>query len=341
MQRERPQVGVIGAGNWGKQVVRTFHGLGALAAVAEANTAIHPALGVQCPGIPLYADYREVLGGPFPAVVIATPANSHYPIAREALLAGKDVLVEKPLTMAADQAEELVALSQERGRLLMVGHLLLFQPAVQWIKAYLDRGGLGRLFGLYQERLNLGRVRSVENVLWSLGVHDVAVLLYLMGEDPCQIEVTGHRILQPHIEDDLYLHLHFPGGTKAHLHTSWLWPERCRRLVVLGSEGMLTYDEVNQAVTLHHKRIDPDLQSRDDGSELLFRGSGEPLALEAEHFLAAVQSRTRSPFIDGTHGVQVVKVLEAATLRLLAAGSDRKKEGADAHPAPGSDPTVP
>lgn len=320
MQQPRAQVGVIGAGNWGQNVVRTFHGLGALAAVAEANTAIHAGLTVQYPGVPLFADYRQVLEAPCPAVAIATPPNSHYPIAREALLAGKDVLIEKPLTMAVSEADELVAIARERGRILMVGHLLLFQPAVQWIKGYLDRGELGCVFSLHQERLNLGRARSVENALWSLGVHDLAVLLYLVGELPCHIEATGQSVLQPGVEDDVYLHLQFPGETKAHLHASWLWPEKQRRLVVVGSEGMLAYDEADQSVSLHRKRITPGLQSRDDGTEVLFLGSGEPLTLEAEHFLAAVATRMRSPFSDGSHGAQVVRVLEMAMISLRGYG---------------------
>jgi predicted dehydrogenase len=222
----------------------------------------------------------------------------------------------------------------------MVGHLLLFQPAVQWIKAYLDAGALGRVFAVYQERLNLGRARSVENALWSLGVHDAAVLLYLTGQPPCHVRATGQRILQPELEDDVYLHMRFPDGTQAHLHTSWLWPEKCRRLVVVGSDGMLVYDEADQSVTLHRKRIAPDLRSWDEGSELVFHGSREPLTLEAEHFLAGVQTGARSPLIDGTQGLAVVRVLAAGS-RCLAESCAEKAVQADAGPASGSGPAVP
>jgi predicted dehydrogenase len=295
-------------------VVRTFHSLGALAAVAEADVALHPALAAEYPGVPLHADYRSLLADEaITAVVVATPAPTHGQIARDALLAGKDVLVEKPITLASAEAETLVALARERGRILMVGHLLLFQPAIQWLKAYLDGGALGRVVSLHQERLNLGRARAVENALWSLGVHDVAVLLYLMGgQEPCRVEATGHCVLQPSVADDVYLHLHFSDGTQAHLHTSWLWPEKCRRLTVVGSAGMLVYDEVAQTVTLHKKRIASDLQQWDEGSEVLFRGSGEPLMLEAAHFLEGVRSRMPSPLIDGMRGAEVVRVLEQA-----------------------------
>jgi predicted dehydrogenase len=336
-QQDRPAVGVIGAGNWGRNLVRTFHGLGALAAVAEANTAMHPALSAAYPGVPLYANYRELLACAVDAVVVATPAPSHHAIASEALLAGKDVLVEKPMTLSAADAADLVALARERGRILVAGHLLLFQPAVQWIKQYLAGGALGQVHALYQERLNLGKARPVENALWSLGVHDVAVMLGLMGGAPDRVEATGQCMLQPGIEDDVHLHLHFPGKAQAHLHTSWLWPEKRRRLGVLGSAGMLVYDELAQTVTLHRKWIAPaDLGTRDRGSEVLFRGSGEPLALEAAHFLECVATRTRSPLADGVHGLEVVRVLEAASHCLAA----ERGEGR-ACSAPGPDPAAP
>lgn len=331
--QERPQVGVIGAGRWGQNLVRTFHALHALGGVAEANPALHEWLAQTVPGVPHYLDYRELLAAPVPAVVIATPVPSHYEIARAALLAGKDVLVEKPLTLSSQEADALVALAQAEGRLLLVGHLLLFQPAVPLIKGYLASGQLGRVVSLHQERLNLGTARSVENALWSLGVHDLAVQLYLMGEAPDQIDATGQAILQPEIADDVHLHLRFPDGAQSHLHAAWLWPEKRRRLVLIGTEGMLTFDEGEQSVTLHRKRITPDLVHHDAGSEVLFRGGGAPLTLEAEHFLAAVQSQRRSTLIDGVHGAQVVRVLEAVTQRLKGgychAGSTPGSDAAD------------
>lgn len=335
------KVGVIGAGNWGRNLVSTFAQLGALAAVCEANTTMHAGLAAQHPGVALYDDLDRLLQEPVPAVVIATPASTHYQVAKAALLAGKDLLVEKPLTMRMSEAEELVALAQDRGRILMVGHLLLFHPAVRWLKAYLEAGGLGRLHGLHQERLNLGRARSVENALWSLGVHDVAVLLYLMGEPPCAVTVAGQRILQPAIEDEVYLHLRFPSGPQGHLHTSWLWPERRRHLTLIGSAGMLTYDELAQQITLHRKGIDAGLQSWDQGSEVLFQGTGEPLLLEAEHFLQGVESRTRSPLIDGVQGLQVVRVLEMATAALNGDASGQEEGKGHEGSALGPDPAVP
>jgi predicted dehydrogenase len=250
-----------------------------------------------------------------PAVAIATPVPTHYPIAREALLAGKDVFVEKPITLSLAEAEDLAKLAKQLDRVLMVGHLLLYQPAIQWIKQYLAAGELGQVHSLHQQRLNLGRARAVENVLWSFGVHDVAVLLHLVGAAPTRIYATGQRVLQAKVEDDVYLHLGFPGGVQAHLHTSWLWPERRRGLTVVGSKGMLVYDEIAQTVTLHKKGITPELANRDEGAEVVFSGSGEPLKLELEHFLARVADRA-APLSDATSGVEVVRVLEEASRQL-------------------------
>ncbi|MGE5551276.1 MAG: Gfo/Idh/MocA family protein [Bacteroidota bacterium] len=306
------KIGVIGAGNWGKNIVRTLYGLNGLAAVAETSTDIRAGLETEYPSLQVYPDYQSLLGTDIPAVAIATPVITHFEVAKAALLAGKDVFVEKPLTLASAEAQDLVRLAEKKQRILMVGHLLLYQPAVQWVKSYIASGALGKLHSLHQERLNLGRARKVENALWSLGVHDVAVLLHLVGQAPEGLEVSGQCVLQPGIEDDVYLHLNFPGGVQAHLHNSWLWPEKHRRLTVVGSEGMLVYDEADQTVTLHRKGINPDLSNRDGGAEIAFRGDGEPLALELKHFLDCVAGRL-TPLSDGRSGLAVVRVLEEAT----------------------------
>ena len=309
-------VAVIGAGAWGKNLVENFHRLGRLAAVAEPSSTLRADLAARYPTVPLWADHRAMLSrDEITAVAIAPPLPTHHPQAPEAPLARKDVFVEKPLTMSAADAADLVALAEERGRVLMVGHLLLYQPAIRWIKAYLDAGELGRVYALHQERLNLGRARAVENALWSLGVHDVAVMLYLVGEPPADVRAVGQRALQPGVEDDVHLHLAFPGGCRAHLHTSWLWPEKRRRLTVVGERGMIVFDELEGAVTLHRKRIGPDLAHADAGSEVVFQGSQEPLDLELRHFLARV--RDRGPVLSsGGSGAEVVRVLELATRQL-------------------------
>ena len=313
-----PTVAVIGAGRWGRNLVKNFHALGALGAIAETDPVLRATLAREYPTIPIYDGYSDILNGKnheIPAVVIATPVATHYALAKEAILAGKDVFVEKPMALSAEEAEDLERLAAQKDRILMVGHLLLYQPAIRFIKSYLDAGKLGAIYSLHQERLNLGRVRTVENALWSLGVHDVAVLLHLVGDKPSEVTAVGHRVLQPEIEDEVYLHLSFPGGVKAHLHVSWLWPEKTRRLVVVGSDGMLVYDELTQNVTLYRKTINPDLTNHDEGSEVIFKGGEEPLTLECRHFLDCVATR-RKPISDGSNGVEVVRVLERATRAL-------------------------
>jgi predicted dehydrogenase len=249
------------------------------------------------------------------AVAIATPAPTHFALARAALLAGKDAFVEKPLALEVRDARELTDLALDSGRVLMVGHLLLYQPAITWMHRWLASGQLGEVYSLHQERLNLGTARPVENALWSLGVHDIAVLLYLTGSEPTGVQVSGQRVLGEAVEDDVTVHLEFAGGVQAHLHTSWLWPEKRRRLLVVGSAGMLAYDELDGRVVLHRKGIGPDLKSWDHGSEEVFRASGEPLRLELQHFLDRLQDRQK-PLSDGASSLPVLRVLERASLLL-------------------------
>ncbi len=308
-------VGVIGAGNWGKNLVRTFYRLGELAGVAEIHRETQKMLMTEYANVAVYQEFERLLKSDVQAIAIATPAHTHYEVAREALLAGKDVFVEKPLALSLVEAEELVDIAEQKGRILMVGHLLLYQPAVQWMKRYIESRAIGRLAFLSQERLKLGRVRSVENVLWSFGVHDIAVLLYLVGEKPLRVRAVGQRVLQEGIEDDVYVHLAFSDGVQAHLHVSWLWPEPRRLLTVVGSKGMLTYNELEQKVVLHKKRVTSDLNIYDKGSDMVFEGNDEPLLLECRHFLECVAQR-KKPLSDGRSALDVIEVLENAGKQL-------------------------
>jgi predicted dehydrogenase len=316
------KVAVIGAGRWGKNLVRAFYELGALAAVAETSPVIREQMATMYPDVTFYESYHLLLQSDITAVVIATPAATHYAIAGEALLAGKDVFVEKPLTLSVTEAEELHRMSNRLGRILMVGHLLLYQPAIQWICHYLNSCELGELHSIHQRRGQLGRLRSVENVLWSLGVHDIAVLLQLAGDHPHRIVTNSQRVLQNQIEDDVYLHMIFPNGVQAHLHSTWLWPQKERRMIIIGSQGMLTYDEIGQTVTLHKKGILHDLSERDEGSEVVFQGEKEePVKREASHFLECISTRS-TPLSNGAHGVAVIRVLEEAN-RMMKEGTLR------------------
>ena len=310
------KLAAIGSGAWGKNIVRTLHQMGALGVVAEAAPHLREQLATDYPGMEVVEHYGDLFArADIPAVTIATPAATHHRIAKDCLLAGKDVFVEKPMTMTAAESEDLVATAEKHGRILMVGHLLMYKPAVQFIRDYLAAGSLGRIFTLHQERMKLGKARSVENALWSLGVHDVAALLFIAGEAPARVSFSGHRGLQAGIEDDTYLHMTFADGRIAHLHNSWLWPEDRRGLKVIGERGMLVYDEKVETVTLVKKRVDEKLNNVDEGSELLFEAPKDfqALTVEMQHFLDCVQSR-QTPRSCGRNGLDVVRVLEQAAL---------------------------
>ena len=308
------KVAVIGAGAWGKNLVRTLHGMQALHTVVEAAAPLREAAAAACPGIPVAADYGVLLGdSSVSAVAIATPAPTHHRIAKDCLLAGKDVFVEKPMTLTAVEAEDLVRTAEQHGRVLMTGHLLLYKPAVVFIRDWLEAGHLGRIFTYHQERMKLGKARAVENALWSLGVHDVAALLFIAGAAPVDVAFSGHCGLQPGIEDDTHLHLRFADGRLAHLHNSWLWPEDRRGLKVVGEKGMLVYDEKSETVTHVRKSVDASLNNVDEGSRVLFSAPPDFQALRAEleHFLDCVRTRA-VPRSCGRNGLEVVRVLERA-----------------------------
>lgn len=307
-------IAVIGAGNWGRNLVKTLAHLGVLTHVAEPSESIRSRISAEYPGVDLRNGYESLLNeAGINAVAIATPAPTHHAIAKAFLEAGKDVFVEKPITLDVAEAEDLAATAEARDRILMAGHLLMYQPAIARVKEMIDGGVIGRLFTIHQERLKLGRARAVEDVLWSFGVHDVAVLLHLAGAAPVRSSAVKHRGLQPEVADDVYLHLEFASGTTAHLHNAWLWPENRRRLTAIGSEGMIVYDEVAQTVVLHRKRIDPDsLANVDEGEEVVFEGAAQPLEIELRHFLDCVETR-RAPRSCGRSAVEVVRVLEQAS----------------------------
>ena len=305
------RIAVIGAGNWGINLVRNLRDLDVLSHVAESVADLRDRVRSEADDIELLDDYRPLLKADIDGIAIATPVPTHAAIAGEFLAAGKDVFVEKPMTFTVAEAEDLVAKAEEGKRILMVGHLLLYQPAIHWLKEYLNAGELGKVYSFHQERMKLGRARAAENVLWSLGVHDVAVLLYLAGSAPVATSFSGHCGLQENVADDTYLHMEFSGGVKAHLHNSWLWPENRRRLTVVGEKGMLVYDELAQSVILHRKSIDAGLQNQDQGEEVVFEGSGQLLRLEMEHFIECIKTRS-TPRSDGMNGLDVVRVLDSA-----------------------------
>jgi len=326
-----PAVAVAGCGAWGRNHVRTLNGLGALAGVVEVLPPLREKIKAEYPEIRVWSSLEQA----FPCadgIVVATPASSHAALAAKALAAGKAVLVEKPMTLSVREAQALVAMAREAGRPLMVGHLLLYQPAVQELKRLLDASAVGRVLRIHQERLNHGRVRSTENVLWSLAPHDLAVLCYLMDGVPHAVRTTGAAFLQPGIHDDVHLDLAFSQGRSAHIHAAWYWPGKRRGLRILGTDGMIAYNEADQSLTLHRKRLkggDPPagLAPVDEGSERVFEGAGDPLRLEDQHFLDCLATGAR-PLSDGSSGVEVVRILEEADAQLRQALHSTAKETA-------------
>lgn len=337
---EPVRVAVVGAGEWGKNHVRTFAQLkGArLVAVCDLEDARLASVRSQYPGVSTTTRYDEILRDPsVEAVAIATFAAEHFTQARQALEAGKHVLVEKPMTLRVSEGEDLLRLSQRAGRCLMVGHLLLYHPAVVKMKQLVSSGDIGELFYLYSQRLNLGRVRRDENALWSFGPHDVAVALHLFGAEPEVVTAKGAAYLQTGIVDVAFVTLHFPGHKMAHIHLSWLDPHKVRRTTMVGSRKMVVFDDMEPSdkIRIYDKGVDvrPEAVSSEDYLRVRFgdiliphTGTGEPLRVEAQHFLECVRSGS-TPRTDGTHGLQVIRVLAAAQQSLDLDGAPVSVKG--------------
>ena len=331
----RVQIACVGAGYWGKNLVRVFHDLPdvQLRQVCDASPEIRRAIQRQYPDVPITANYDEVLSDDaLDAVVLAVPAAEHYELARRALERGKHVYVEKPMTLDAATSAHLVELAAERDRVLMVGHLLKYHPAVQMLHDLVREGALGDLYYLYSQRVNLGIVRSDENALWSLAPHDISVILYLLGQEPDAVSARGECYLQPDIEDVVFANLHFADGKMAQMQLSWLDPHRIRRLTVVGSRKMAVFDDVEstEKVRIYDKSAErPQYDSYGDSIALRFGDvviprlqMAEPLKLECQHFVECVRTG-QAPRSDGRDGLRVVRVLEAAQASLRQAGCPR------------------
>lgn len=319
------KVAVLGYGHWGRNLVRVFHELGALHAVCEARQEARAEVAAKFPGVQVTADAAAVLNNAaIPAVVIATPAETHFPLAMAALQAGKDTFVEKPLALRSSEAEKVIALAAEKGRILMVGHLLRYHPAILKLKELCAAGELGRIEYVYSNRLNLGKVRREENALWSFAPHDVSVLLHLFESLPLQVSTTGGTYLQPNIADVTVSNLLFDNGARAHIFVSWLHPFKEQKLVVVGSKKMAVFDDVAPANKL--TLVDKDIAlvngnfqvKKPEGVPVPFAAS-EPLRNEAAHFLESVRTR-KAPCTDGAEGLRVLLVLQACQKSLQLNG---------------------
>ena len=319
-------VAVVGCGYWGKNLVRNFSSLGALHTLCDQDPEQLRRMTETYPQVKRSrGQYEEVLADPeVRAVVLATPAQMHYSMAKSALSAGKDVLVEKPLALRVEEGMELRDLAWARGLILMVGHLLEYHPGIMKLKELVDSGELGKIQYLYSNRLNLGKVRREENILWSFAPHDISVMLHLLGEMPASVTASGGTYLHPHITDVTVTNLMFESGTRAHIFVSWLHPYKVQNLVVVGDRKMASFDDVasTDKLVLYDQRIEwidrQPVPRKGEGEPVAFEPA-EPLARECEHFLESVEKRTPVR-TDGENGVRVLQVLEACQASLESGG---------------------
>lgn len=311
--------GVIGWGYWGPKIGRNLDTLPHAMVAMVADTDAHrlATLAANQPWIQVTTQAEDIFRSDIDAVVIATPVRTHFQFAREALLHNKHVLVEKPLTNSVAQAEELIALAQERERILMVGHTFEYNPAVNELRRLVQSGDLGKIYCVEAERVNLGLFRHDINVIWDLAPHDVSILLYLLGKKPERIKVQAHANLQPHIEDVAHLDLEFADSMNAHIHVSWLHPCKIRRVTVIGDARMVVYDDTSQAemLKIYNKgadvHADPGVSYRNGEITIPYIDWIEPLRLECEDFANAIRTRAQ-PRAHGGVGLEVVRILAAA-----------------------------
>jgi len=327
-------VAVIGGGGWGRNHVRNFSEIPScrLKTICDLNEKVLAAHKAACKGVEVTLRAADIFGdAAIDAVILATDAPSHYRLAREALDAGKHVFVEKPMTLAPADAEDLVARADRGGRVLMVGHLLEYHPCVLQLKDLVDQGRLGRLRYMYCQRVNLGVVRKDENAWWSLAPHDVSVILFIFQAEPVTVTAQGQAYLREGVEDVVFAQLKFADGRMAHIHVSWFDPHKIRKMTLVGADKMATFDDMDasEKIRIYDKGADV------SGSVVGFEQSvnirsgdilipktpgGEPLRAECLHFLDCVE-HGKTPRSDGRDGLRVVRVLEAAERSLKAGGA--------------------
>lgn len=308
-------IAVIGAGYWGKNLVRNFHALGALGCIVDPNPEVQAKMAKAYPDTRIHHSLEDALRDPnISGIAIATPAETHGFMVKKGIYAGKDIYVEKPLCLSEAEGKKLIELAKEKGRILMVGHLLWYHPALLKLKDIIDEGGLGRIRYIYSNRLNMGKLRREENVLWSFAPHDVSVILGLLGEMPESVQAQGGNYLHQKIADVTVSLLSFPSGVKAHIFVSWLHPFKEQKLVVVGEDKMAVFDDTapwEEKLTLypHHVewRGNVPLAVKAE-AEYVRVDEEEPLRAECAHFVKCIETR-ETPRTDGEEGLRVLKVL--------------------------------
>src|SRR5579872_1916640 len=335
-------IGVVGLGYWGPNLARNFAALPGcnLSWICDGREDVLARFQITFPDARSTGELNDLLDDPrLDAVALATPVPTHAELAARVLAAGKHCFVEKPLGLSVQEAERVLEVQQESGRVLMVGHLLEYHPGVAKLKELVTADELGRIHYIYSNRLNLGKLRADENALWSLGAHDISVVLHLAEDEPYELSAHGESYMRPGIEDVVFCFMRFPSGLSAHMHLSWLDPHKERRFTVVGSKRMATFDDMEpeRKVTVYDKGFDG---KADSWGEYITRSgdiyspriaNAEPLRLECEHFIECIRTG-RTPISDGESGLRVVRVLEG-----LQAALDRSQrdQGALAPARPG------
>jgi UDP-2-acetamido-3-amino-2,3-dideoxy-glucuronate N-acetyltransferase len=308
-------IAVVGHGYWGKNLARNFAELGSLHSICEIEVGKHDSLKSSYPDIHVETEYERILSNDeIQGVVIAAPAVLHYSLTKKALHAGKDVFVEKPLALQVKDGEEIVGLAEKQKSILLVGHLLEYHPAIVKLKQLIDKGELGKLHYIYSNRLNLGKFRTEENILWSFAPHDISVILLLLGEMPYQVSAHGGYYLHKDIADVTMTSFGFKNGIRAHIFVSWLHPYKEQRLVVVGDKKMASFndtDPINKLVLYSHEIewINGQPVPHQKQPEVVGITTAEPLRLECEDFIDCIKSR-KNPRVDGRKGLSVLRVLE-------------------------------
>lgn len=313
------KLAVFGVGNWGKNHLKTAMGILPKSNITIVDPKPNPKnlAGIDTEGLTISNDPDAITNHPvINTAIVATPAETHFDLAKKLLLAGKDVLVEKPMTLYSHESEELVTIANDAGRILMVGHVLLYHPAIQKIKDEINCGRIGNIQYLYSNRLNHGTLRTEENILWSFAPHDISVFQYLLEAFPTSIKSMGASFITKNIEDTTLTYFNYPSNIHAHIFVSWLNPFKEQKLVVIGSKGMLVFDDTLKEgkVKFHPKgftNIKGHFEKFDGEPEILEIDTTPPLLLEQKAFYESCLTR-KKPFTDGEHGLQVLKILETA-----------------------------
>ena len=313
-------ISLIGAGYWGKNILRNLKELGVLHSVYEVSEKRVEELREKHPDVNFVTSLEEVLDNPeIKGVCIATPAVTHYEMAKRALLKDKDVFVEKPLSLTIREAEELIKIARERGKILMVGHILQYHPAILKLKELIKNGKLGNIEYIYSNRLNIGKLRVEENILWSFAPHDVSVILMLVGEEPYEVKAFGDAYVTRGIYDVTLTTLSFKQGIKAHIFVSWLHPYKEQKLIVVGDESMAVFDDLTEEklfVYPHKIKWEGKIPVAEKAERYVVEvEKKEPLKEELRHFIECIETR-KTPRTDGEEGLRVLKVLERAETSL-------------------------